>query len=331
MKTLFLFVIMVFGSGIFAQVKYSVVSEEFINFHGNVSSAERMFKNDSLLQAYGKYDYAFSNYNGAVNPRHYYRAALCAIKIKEEFDALKYIEKAIVGGYELDSAKKAELGFYNKNTKKEYLDNIASWEETRLAARNSDYENELKANFEANKKYTSKRYTDAVDAYLKCLNTKNCSKTTPEFLSKYRVVKEKMKADSMSAAALLNNINAYGFPTMKLVGKKANEIAHTVLLNYDADRNNEQLDAVLYKALLLGNISPEFYASVVDRRRVMSGELPEFYEPLNGYEKTIVKFIGLANKQRRAIGLYPIKLVSTAAPKSKDPKAKDVDTGLYDY
>jgi hypothetical protein len=102
-------------------------------------------------------------------------------------------------------------------------------------------------------------------------------------------------------------------------------------LNYDADKKNERLDGILYKALLEGNISPEFYASVIDRRNLMNGEMPEFYEPLTGYEKTIGKEIGNANKKRRTIGLYPIKLVSTAAPKTKDPNAKKVYEGLYDY
>jgi hypothetical protein len=81
-----------------------------------------------------------------------------------------------------------------------------------------------------------------------------------------------------------------------------------------------------------GNVSPEFYAMLIDRRNVMNGLLPEFYEPITGYEKTIGKEIGVANKKRRTIGLYPIKLVSSAAPKSKDPNAaKKVYTGLYDY
>jgi hypothetical protein len=49
-------------------------------------------------------------------------------------------------------------------------------------------------------------------------------------------------------------------------------------------------------------------------------------------KKTIGKEIGVANKKRRTIGLYPIKLVSSAAPKSKEPNAKkEVYKGLYDY
>lgn len=331
MKTSILILMIAFSSVVFAQVKYTKVSEDFISYHENISAGERMYKNDSLLQAYAKFDIAFEKYKGAINPRHYFKAAVSAIKIKEEFKALDFLEKAIVNGYEIDSARKAELGFFNQNTKKEYFDNIAKWEQTRDAARNSAFELEIIALNESNKKYGTLKYTSAVQSYITCLKTKTCSKTTPDFLSKARMVKEKMKADSATAAQLLKGIQINGFPTMKLVGKKANEIARTILLNYDADKMNERLDGLLSKAMIDGYVSPEFYATLIDRRNVMNGELPEFYEPITGYEKTIGKNLGIANTKRKTIGLYPIKLVSTTAPKSKDPKANKIATGLYDY
>lgn len=331
MKTSILLLMIAFSFGAFAQAKYSTVSEDFISYHENISAGERMYKNDSLLQAFARFDIAIEKYKGAVNPGHYFKAAVCAIKIKEEFKALFFLEKAIVNGYEVDSAKKQELGFYNQNTKKEYLDNITKWEASRNAARNTTYENELLALGEANKKYNAVKYTSAVESYIACLKNKTCSKTSPDFLAKARLVKEKMKADSVAAAALLRSMQQNGFPTMKLVGKKANTVARTILMNYDADRKNERLDGVLFRAVIDGNISPEFYASVIDRRNLMNGDMPEFYEPLAGYEKTIGKEIGNANKKRRTIGLYPIKLVSTAAPKTKDPNATKKATGLYDY
>lgn len=331
MKTSILLLMIAFSFGAFAQAKYSTVSENFITYHENIAAAERMYKNDSLLQAYAKFDIAIAEYKGAINPGHYFRAALCAIKIKEEFKALHFLEKAITNGYEIDSAKKEAVVFYNQNTKKEYLDNIAKWEETRDAAKDYDWTNELYANQEANKKYAAVKYTSATEYCISCMKNKACSKTAQEYVSKYRLVKEKMKADSISAAALLSKIQQSGFPSMKKLSVKAYSIAHTILLNYDADKKNERLDGILYKALLEGNISPEFYASVIDRRNLMNGEMPEFYEPLTGYEKTIGKEIGNANKKRRTIGLYPIKLVSTAAPKTKDSNAKKAYEGLYDY
>jgi len=332
MKTsLFLFMV-IFGFSAFAQTKYSTVSEDFITFHDNISAGERMYKNDSLLQAYAKFDIAFEGYKGGVNPGHYFRAALCAIKIKEEFKALSFLEKAIVNGFEIDSARRELVAFFNQNTKKEYVDNLNKWEETRNAFRNKEWENELLATVEGSKKYNSSKYTSAIEFCSTCMKTKTCNKTSPDFLSKYKIVKEKMKADSVIAVALLAKIQQNGFPTTKLVGKKANDIAHSILLNYDADKKNERIDGVLFKAMMDGNISPEFYAKLIDRRNSMNGILPEFYEPITGYEKTIGKEIGLANKKRRTIGLYPIKLVSSAAPKSKDPNAKkEVYKGLYDY
>ncbi|MBI3520002.1 MAG: hypothetical protein HY062_11675 [Bacteroidetes bacterium] len=329
MKTSLFLLIVLFSMSVLAQTKYSTASEDFITFHENVSSAERMYKNDSLLQAYAKFDIAFANYKGSVNPSHYFHAALCALKIKEEFKALHFLEKAITNGYEVDSAKKDAVVFYNQNTKKEYQANIASWEKTRDDAVNSEWESELYSIKENNKKYSAVKYTSAVEYCTTCMKAKVCNKTSPDYVSKYRLVKEKMKADSITAADLLNKIQQFGFPSVKLLGKTASAIARNILLNYDADRKNERLDPLLSRALIDGNISPEFYATLVDRRNLMSGIAPEFYEPITGYEKTIGKDITIANKKRRTIGLYPIKLVSTAGQKSTDPKKPYV--GLYDY
>lgn len=332
MKTLLFLLALVFGSSIFAQTKYSTVSEDFIVFHQNISSAERMFKNDSLLNAYAKYDNAFEVYKGAVNPSHYFKAALCAIRIKEEFKALSFLEKAIVNGFEIDSTNKELVSFYHQNTKKEFIDNFTNWRAQRIAQRNKTWEDELIATAEANKKYAASKYTLAREFCITCMRTKTCSQTSPEYLSKYRIVKEKMKADSITAAALISKIQLQGFPSMRLVGKKASEIARNILLNYDADKKNERLDGILSKALLDGNISPEFYATVIDRRNTMNGLAPIFYEPVTGYEKTIGKEIGVANKNRQTIGLYTIKIASTVVKKSKDPNAaKSVYVGLYDY
>ena len=116
MKTSILLLMIAFSFGAFAQAKYSTVPENFITYHENIAAAERMYKNDSLLQAYAKFDIAIAEYKGAINPGHYFRAALCAIKIKEEFKALHFLEKAIANGYEIDSAKNDAVVFYNQNT-----------------------------------------------------------------------------------------------------------------------------------------------------------------------------------------------------------------------
>jgi hypothetical protein len=330
MKTSLFLLMIVISMGLFSQAKYSTVSGDFISYHENISAAERMFKNDSLLQAYAKYDIAISNYKGAVNPGHYFRAALCAIKIKEEFKALHFLEKAILNGYEVDSSKKDDVTFYNQNTKQEYKANIAKWEDSRDAAKNFDWANELYAINDANKKYAAVKYSTAVEYCTTCMKNKTCSKVSQDYVSKYRLVKEKMKADSITAAALLVKIQKNGFPCMKTLSKEACAIALNILLNYDADKKNERLDGMLSRALIDGNISPEFYATIVDRRNLMEGQMPEFYQPLTGYEKTIGKEITAANKKRSSIGLYPIKLVSGTAPK-KDPNAPKTAKGLYDY
>ena len=317
-----------------AQTKYSTTSEDFNNFHSTISSAERMFKNDSLLQAFAYYGTAFENYKGGVNPSHYFKATLCALKIKEEFKALHFLEKAIINGYEIDSNKTSLIVFNNQNTNNEYKANISKWTEIRDAGRNANWQNELYKAKEDGKKYTTSTYKTAVEFCTNCLKSKTCSKTTPDYLSKYKLVKEKMKADSIAAAKLLISIQQLGFPNMKLVDKRACEIARNILLNNDADRKNERLDNVLFKALNDGYISPLFYATIIDRRNLMNGLAPEFYEPITGYEKTIGKDLMIANNKRKTIGLYSIILPKTTAKEKPLPGTKAVPTienNLYDY
>lgn len=333
-KVLFMLAVAL-GVNSYAQTKYSLPSEDFIVFHSTVSVAERMYKNDSLLHAYAKYDIAFNAYKGGVNPSHYFKAALCALKIKEEFKALHFLEKAILNGYEIDSAKKASVVFYNQNTKKEFETNISGWEAQGLESRNNNWQNEIISSVESNKKYTTPAYATAIAYCAACFKNPKCNKALPEFISKYKMVKEKMKSDSITATALLTNIQAYGFPNLKIVNKKACDVARTILLNYDSDKKNERLDGILFKAMNDGNVSPAFYAEVIDRRNLMNGLAPEFYEPLMGYEKTIGKDIITANQKRNKIGLYNIIVPSAAALKGVNPKntkaySKAFIT-LYDY
>lgn len=333
-KTLLLVFIFVAGQHMFSQAKYSTASEDFIAFHNTISAAERMYKNDSLLQAYAKYDIAFAGYNGPVNATHYFKATMCALRIKEEYKALHYLEKAITGGYDIDT-NKTNIVFYNQNTKKEYAANKAKWEKIKEETRNFEWEGQLYASLEANKKYNTGTYKAATEYCVACLKNPKCNKTAPEYASKYRLVKEKMKVDSINAAVLLANIQKYGFPNMKIVDNGACDIARNILLNYDYDKKNERLNDMLFKALVNGQISPSFYAQVVDRRNLFNGFPPEFYEPSLGYEKLTVKEFGPANVNRKAIGLYPV-----IVPKPTDLKGANLSDpavvakfygNLYDY
>ena len=320
-----------------AQTKYSTTSEDFNNYHATVSAAERMFKNDSLLQAYGKFDIAFENYKGAKNPSHYFKAAICAIKIKEEYKALNYLEKAITNGYEIDSNKLALIVFNNQNTKQEYQANIKVWNANGNSSKNATFEREIYTYEPTPNKAADTKYNEALTYCNMCIKSKTCSKTAAEYVSKNKILKERMKTDSIVAVKLIGNISKYGFPNLKIVNKKACEIARTILLNYDADKTNERLDGILFKALNDGYISPSFYAQVIDRRNVKAGLAPEFYEPITGYEKTIAAILPGANNKRKTIGLHTIILPpkTTQKPASNTKSvaniAKQQDVNLYDY
>lgn len=322
-----------------AQTKYSTVDTVFINFHKNISTAERMFKKDSLMQAYAKFSNAFDNYTGEVNPSHFFNAALCALFIKEEFKALYFLENAIKSGYDMDSSKMIAVVFYNQNTKKVYLDNVSKWTAEGKANRNMNWQNELYLTNENSKKYATPLYKAAFDFCTKCMSTPSCNKETPDYKLKYKMVKEKRKADSLAAISLMKNIKQFGFPNLKLLDKRACTYARSVLMNYDSDSKNELLNDMFVKALLAGQISPEYYATVLDRRNILKGLGMIFYEPNLGYEKTIGKEVVAVNEKRKSIGLYPIVILNASATKvkPKDPKAPKVkeeksgNLGLYDY
>lgn len=330
--TLLILTTFLFALQMKSQTKYSTVADDFIEFHTTISTAERMYKNDSLLQAYAKFDIAIENYKGEINPGHYFRAAICALKIREEFKALDFLEKAIRGGYEVDSNKIDDIVFNNQNTKKEYVANIKKWESERDAGRNTNWENEMYAYNEQNKKFNSGTYKAAFEYCANCMKNKSCSKTAPDYLSKYKMVKEKRKADSLVALNLLKNIKQFGFPNMKLMDKRACGFARNILLSYDSDKKNELLNDMFVKALKDGQISPEFYGTVIDRRNLLNGLAPEFFQPITGYEKTPPKDITIANEKRKTIGLYRIAIAPTAAkPKDKKAPTPSVITNLYDY
>jgi len=323
------------------QTKYSTVDTVFINFHKNISAAERMYKKDSLMQAYAKFDNAFDNYKGEINPIHFFNASLCALSIKEEYKALRFLEIAIKGGYEIDSSKMADVIFYNQNTKKEYNSNIAKWKKEGIANRNTNWENELYGYYEDNKKFATPAYKTAFDFCTKCMINPSCNKGTPDFKSKYKMIKDKRKVDSLVANDLIKNITQYGFPNMKLLDKHACGFARSILMNYDSDIKNELLNDMFVKALLAGQISPEYYATIIDRRSLLNGSGMIFYEPNLGYEKTLGKDLVSVNEKRNSIGLYPIVILNAVGAKvkekPKDPKApkvieeKSVKVGLYDY
>lgn len=302
-----------FSINTFSQVVYTKTSDEFNNFHQNVVSAERMLHNDSALQAYSKFRDAFDNYNGNIHPTHYFNAAMASLKIKEEFKALDYIEKAINKGYEPDSNELQKIIFFSPNTKKEFNSNYKKWIDARNSKRNLDWENILYEYTVSYKKYEAQNYKDALRNYKEIIKSKECKKKLdkPEGLLKFAV--EKIRYDSLQAVKLLSNITLNGeFPNLRILDAESCKTVRKILLNYDADKTNSSLNNTLFKALNDGYISPAYYAEIIDRRNVMSGLTPEFYEPITGYEKTIANVMPAANAKRKTIGLYNIILPGKA-------------------
>jgi hypothetical protein len=99
-------------------------------------------------------------------------------------------------------------------------------------------------------------------------------------------------------------IKQYGFPSEKLVKKDAAGSAFMVLLHFDKDSTNTILKPILDKALLEGNISPEKYAWIVDRRLSWGlGKEQYYYQMPMDTENLTPEQIKEVNERRKSIGL----------------------------
>ncbi len=342
MKKITFILFVALNTSVFSQATYKPTSEEFNQYHYLVSSAERMYKHDSALQAYSKFRDAIEGYKGIIHPTHYFDAGMSALKIREEFKALDFFEKAITNGFVVDSNKIKEINFQSQNTKKEFNANYKKWTDARDAKRNFTWEGDLYQAIVDGKKYQGANYKAAQEAYLACLKNKACNKKAPDFIAKYKLLREKQKFDSLQTLKLIADISKYGmFPNLSVLDKESCANARTILLNNDADKTNSQLNDLLFKALNNGDISPSFYAQVIDRRNTSNGLAPEFYEPITGYEKTIANVMPAANAKRKTIGLYNIilptkdkKPAATATKPAKGavlPNKTEVDKNIYNY
>jgi hypothetical protein len=145
------------------------------------------------------------------------------------------------------------------------------------------------------------KYPEALGIYTKYLKDSTLDRKSDEFIEACRLTMEWRKVDSSNIHTLLNLIKIYGFPGERLVGKESYLNAFFILLHFDRDTGNLILKPILDKALADGDIEPNGYAWIVDRRLIY-GELYYYAIPW-GVEKLSPKEIDEINKRRKAIGL----------------------------
>ncbi len=247
--------------------------DNYLEYYQLVTKAEGYKiagKNDSALLSYEK---AFEKVS-YVHVRNLFAAKQLAKKLKQKDKAEMYHERI-----------KANRKGINKTYKK-IIDSLSK-EDQRIRG---------------------KKYVNAQQVYYKTLKDSSADKTLKEFLSAQLLMQEWRKVDSANIVVMKRLIALYGYPSEKRVGN-AELSALVILLHYDVDSTNEIMKPVLDSALIQGDIWPQHYAWIIDRRMMWGqGKLPYYYEfSKKGIEKLSATEMEEVNRRRRLIGLGDLK------------------------
>ncbi|PIQ15186.1 MAG: hypothetical protein COW67_09795 [Flavobacteriales bacterium CG18_big_fil_WC_8_21_14_2_50_32_9] len=150
----------------------------------------------------------------------------------------------------------------------------------------------------------SNKYYQAQQVYYKYMKDSLSNKTIDEFVQSQKLMTEWFHVDSMNIEKLLSLITKYGFPSEKNIGKEGYRKAFIVLLHFDTDQDNSILKPIIDKALFNGDIAPDDYAWIIDRRLTWcQGKDPYYYHMPFGLDKLTEVEIKNINERRKKIGL----------------------------
>lgn len=109
--------------------------------------------------------------------------------------------------------------------------------------------------------------------------------------------------DSLNTLELLTRISERGFPTEQRVGSDRAFRVSTLFLHADFDKENALLGELLKDFVLSGHYDPRRYAAMIDRRQMMYGRKPTYYQIPIGFEELNAQAQADVNQQRKEIGL----------------------------
>lgn len=169
---------------------------------------------------------------------------------------------------------------------------------------NNNYQKIIDSIAIEDQKVRGDKYGRARQVYYEYKSDSLSNKTADEFIQAQKLMNEWFHVDSMNIKRLLSLITAYGYPSEKLVGVEGYRKAFIVLLHFDTDQNNSILQPIIDKALFNGDIAPDDYAWIIDRRLTWcQGKDPYFYHMPFGLDKLSEEEIKIINERRRKIGL----------------------------
>lgn len=169
---------------------------------------------------------------------------------------------------------------------------------------NNNYQKIIDSIAVEDQKVRGDKYDRARQVYYEYKSDSLSNKTTDDFIQAQKLMNEWFHVDSMNIKRLLTLITTYGYPSEKLVGVEGYRKAFIVLLHFDTDQDNSILKPIIDKALFNGDIAPDDYAWIIDRRLTWcQGKDPYYYHMPFGLDKLSEEAINNINKERRKIGL----------------------------
>lgn len=114
--------------------------------------------------------------------------------------------------------------------------------------------------------------------------------------------------DSLNMVMLLKCIDKYGYPGERLIGHSSAFNAFIIILHMDRDKNNRIFKPIIDEAYNSGQLWPNGYAWIVDRRRAWGEDdlEPYYYHmPSNIYDDFSVEMKREIDRRRDSIGLSP--------------------------
>jgi hypothetical protein len=152
-----------------------------------------------------------------------------------------------------------------------------------------------------------KKYSRAAEILEACNLDPGCRRKTAGMRRATRRMRELRATDSTNITLLLKKIESSGFPSARRVGPQAAMDAFIILLHFDRDSLNEELGPVLEPALKTGEIDPEQYAWIADRRLSWAqGKEPRYYQLPVGDALNDPARLEAINRRRASIGLPDI-------------------------
>lgn len=250
---------------------FSQAQNDYINYHLDIYKARKFNYENKLDSALILYQRAFS--------------LVDYIHIDNLEKAQKFASKLKNDSFEIFVSSKIDSYFLTDSTiNLEYKNLIDSLYYEDQKVRNGIHSNAQKT------LYNSKK--------------KNSKISAQQILEAENLMKEWHIIDSINVNLLLGLIKKHGFPSEKLVKKESYHNAFIILLHYDTDLENKILKPIIDEALIRGDINPEDYAWIIDRRLSWGqGKNQYYYFMPMGTETLTSKGISMINERRKKIGL----------------------------